>query len=684
MAKYGSADIRNVAFVGAPHSGKTTLLEVMLHSIGSIPRRGHVADGSSFVDYDALEKEKKHTLFMKVFHGSHKKKVLNLLDSPGYPDYVSEAIAAMNAVETVALSVNAAEGVQFHTQRLWIEAERIGRGRIILVNRCDAEGIDPEAVISSLQDILGSICQPINLPIAPGSGISGVVDLVKGHESAPAEMKELVASMRDQMIEGLVSTDDDAMEAYLESGEVAIGELAPLMQKGIASGAFVPILFTAAEKNVGVAELLDFLADDAPSPLSGPFFKVSDGAELTEDLHDLNPAEHDAFAGRVFKTVSDPYVGRLTFLRVVTGEIRPDDLYMNVRIGKHEKMPSVLRSQGKEHEKSDVGIAGDIVVVAKAETIETNDSLCAERAQVTFPPMVMPVPMVAVALLPKNRGDEQKLSTGLKKLTGEDPTFRTDRDEQTGELIAHGVSPLHLETQLHRLATNFKVEVETKIPRVPMRETVTTPSEGHHRHKKQTGGRGQFAEVYLRVIPQERGVGFEFVDATFGGSVPRNYLPAIEKGVIDQMSKGVIAGYPVVDVRVEVYDGKHHDVDSDEHSFKIAGARAFRDGFEKARPVLLEPVVILEVAVPSRFMGDINGDLNGRRGRIAGMEAIGETQVIKAQVPLKEVQTYAADLRSITQGEGSYSFEFSHYDIVPHKIQDDLVASHKAGFKEED
>ena len=681
MADYGPADLRNLALVGASGSGKTTLLEALLHKAGTLSRVGSVADGTSSIDYDPLEKEKKHSLYLKVFRCAHKKHQINLLDTPGYPDHIGEALAALNAVETAVVCVSAADGPTFHTRRLWQEASDAGRGRVVVVTRAETDGFDPGKLLDQLQEVLGSGCQPINLPLNAGAELSGVLDLIKDHETAPDDLKDLVTSARVQLVENLVSLDDETMEQYLETGEVTIDVLVKLLSGGVKSGSFTPVLFLSTEKDVGVAKLLDFIMLECPSPLAGPFFQVCDGTEVNDDPHVLDPNEHSEFVARVFKTVADPYVGRLSFARVFSGKLETDELFLNSRIGKPEKLAHASLPNGKEQLKVEAICAGDIFTLAKAETVETNDTLCSEKKPVVFRPMTMPSPMVALAVTPSNRNEEQKLSLGLRKVVGEDPTCQLDRDSQTGELILRGVSMLHLETILKRLLTNYKVEVDTKIPKVPMRETVSGTAEGHHRHRKQSGGRGQFGEVYLRVAPRERGEGFEFKDETFGGSIPKQYLPAIEKGIIDHMGKGVVAGFPVVDVSVEVYDGKFHDVDSDEASFKMAGARAFKDAFQKAKPMLLEPVVNLEVAVPSRFMGDVNSDLNTRRGRISGMDAIGDVQVIKAQVPLKEVQTYGPDLRSLSHGEGSFTFEVSHYDSVPHKVAEELMAAFKAGQK---
>ncbi len=684
MAKYGTADIRNVAFVGGPHTGKTSLIEAMLFAAGALPRRGHVHDGTSNVDYDPEERAKKHSLYLKVFHCTHNKHEFNVVDSPGYPDYLGEAIAAMNAAETAAVCLSAADGVTFPVRRIWNEVVANGRGRVLIVNRIDAENVDLGALVQQIQDAFGKACVPVNLPIDPGAKVSGVVDVLAGYEQAPAALKDLSKRYHDQLIETLVTLDDKAMEKYLETGDATLDEVVPFLRRGITDGQFTPILFAAAEKDVGVKHLLDFLTEYTPSPLEGPFFNANDGLDGKGAEKPVDPKVRHDFSARIFKTLADPFVGRVSYVRVLSGQVKVDDLFVNARLGKHEKMQHISRPQGKEVVTTDFAQAGDIVAIPKVESFDTNDTLTAEKAPIRFPPMKMPLPMVALAVTPKKREDDQKVSLSLRKLAAEDPTFTIERDHQTAELIVHGLSALHVDTVLHRLAHRYKVEVETKIPRVPLRETIGAPADGHHRHKKQSGGRGQFGEVYLKVKPNERGKGFEFVDDVVGGAIPRQYIPAVEKGIIDQLQKGVVAGYPVVDVVVSVYDGKYHDVDSDEASFKMAGARAFRDAFEKAHPVLLEPIVELEVAIPSKYMGDITSDMNGRRGRISGMDSIGDTQVIKVHVPLKEIQTYAQDLRSITQGQGSYTFHFSHYDQVPHKVADELIAAHRAGRKEEE
>lgn len=669
MANYTPADIRNVAIVGGAGTGKTTLIEALLFRAGVIQRRGNVADGTSFVDYDADEREKRHTLYMKVFDFSEEKHQFNLFDTPGYPDYVGEVLQALASVEIGLVCVNAETKVNFHVHRIWNEVVKAGRGRAIVVTHADGEHANSTAVVEAIRDAFGETCVPVNMPNENGPSITGVIDLLDGSDLSPE-----ASAMHNWLVETLVTLDEGIMEHYLETGEVTHQELIELLSTGIATNHLTPILFTAAPKDVGLTELVHFLAEYAPSPLQGPFFDLEDGSVL-------DPNKHSEFTAKVFKTISDPFVGRLSYLRVVSGEVKTDQLYLNMRTGKTEKMGHILRLKGKEQEAVDHALAGDIVAVAKAETLETGDSLTVERHEVHFRKLEVPPPMVSFAISPKNRNDEQKMSTSLRKMLAEDPTLFLEREPQTAELILSGVSELHVNTALNHMKKRFKVEVDTKIPRVPLRETISVTAEGHHRHKKQSGGRGQFGEVFLRVSPTERGAGFSFSDDTFGGSVPRQYVPAVEKGALEQVAKGVVAGHPVVDIKVSVYDGKHHDVDSDEASFKVAGARAFRDAFEKAKPVLLEPIVKLEVAIPARFMGDINSDLNSRRGRIHGMNVTGDMQVIEAEIPLKEVQTYAADLRSLTQGEGSFVYKFSHYDVVPANVANDIMKAYKAGLK---
>jgi elongation factor G len=476
-----------------------------------------------------------------------------------------------------------------------------------------------------------------------------------------------------------VEADEKLMEKYLDEGKVSDAEVAGVFARAIAQGQVAPVLCMTAANCVGVEELLNFVAQFCPSPVEG-LRRMDVGADKAETA--IDPLGQK-FCAQVFKVNIDPFVGKLSFFRVLSGAVKTDTVAYNPRIEKNERTGHLLSAQGKETQPVAEIISGDIGAIAKVETILMNDTLCQEDAVLRVKPIEFLKPMVALAVEPKSRKDEQKISASLQKLADEDPTFQVERDRQTKELVIRGLSQFHLDIMIARLQHRFEVEVTTKQPKIAYLETITAKGDGHYRHKKQTGGRGQFGECYVRVMPLERGKGFEFENKVFGGAVPSNFMPAIEKGAREELERGILAGHPVVDVRVEVYDGSYHDVDSDEQSFKIAGARAFRDGFMNAKPVLLEPIVNIEITIPSRFMGDIAGDLSGRRGRIVGMDSVGNLQVIKAQVPMKEIGKYSTELRSMTGGEASYSVEFSHYDIVPHKLAEEIIAQAKKTPEEE-
>ncbi|MEQ8764902.1 MAG: elongation factor G, partial [Planctomycetota bacterium] len=519
---------------------------------------------------------------------------------------------------------------------------------------------------------------PMVLPKGAGPSFEGVVSIL----GDGGDLADQVKAIKETLVERTVEADDALMERYLEGQEISDEEFRGALSKAVAQGTVIPVLCGSVEQDLGVEELLDVILQFTPAHDAGREIEVLTGSE-GEETTPLDCKADAPFRAFVFKTLSDPYVGKLSFLRVMSGTISNDDSVLDVRVGKPQKMSNLMRMQGKEQKPVDKVTAGDIVAVSKIEDFEVGDTLCDPSSVVRFKPVPLPSPMASLAVEPKSRGDEQKIGTALTKLSSEDPGFMAHRDPNTGEMLINGMSTMHLDVVMERMKRRFGVEVVTHMPKIPYKETITTPAEGHHRHKKQSGGRGQFGEVYIRVAPRGRGEGYEFVDKIVGGSVPRQYIPAVDKGIHERMKQGVIAGCEVVDCTVELYDGKYHDVDSDELSFKLAGGRAFIDAFEKAKPVLLEPVMDLEIAVPSRFMGDISGDLNSRRGRIQGMDAVGDLQVIRAQVPLASVVNYSTELRSITAGEGDFSMEFSHFDIVPPQEQQKIVAAFKASKEEE-
>jgi len=674
MGSYTPADIRNVALVGHGAVGKTSLAEAMLHLSGASNRLGSVDEKTSHIDFDEEEKERQYSIDSAVIHLTHNDRQLHIVDCPGYPDFMGQPIAAMSAVETAVIVIGAASGIEVNTRRMFAEAQTRGLGKMIVINKMDADNIQFEDLLAAIKESFGTGCVLMNVPQGHGSDFKGVVSVLAADSAGDDALVDL-GSAHSQLMDAIVEADEELMERYLDGQEIGPEELAPTMAKAIAEGTLIPILCTGARREIGVGELMDALADFAPSPESGLQRTALQGDGEDAQQVALEPAGDGALVAQVFKLLTDDFVGKLSFLRLFQGKLASDSSLYNVRSGKSSRTGQLFRPQGKEMENCDGAVAGDIVVVAKVEDLELGDTIGPAGAKLLMPELVFPKPMTALAVEPKSRGDEQKISGSLSRVQEEDRTFICNRDPQTHELVMTGMSQLHLDVVQSRLKQRFKLEIVTKEPKVPYRETITHEAEGHYRHKKQTGGRGQFGEVYLRVKPQERDAGFEFSNDIFGGSIPSQFVPAVEKGVREALEKGVLAGYPIQDVLASVYDGKHHPVDSSEAAFKIAGNRAFREAFMAAKPMLLEPIVKVEISIPSEFMGDITGDLNGRRGRIQGMDSLpGGIQVILAQVPLGEVLRYATELRSMTGGQGSFTMEFSHYDTVPGNVQQQIVA----------
>ncbi len=682
MAKHETGDLRNIALVGHGQTGKTTLAEAMLFKAGATTRLGKVEEGSSILDFDAEEKERKISIDSALAHFNWKGGEVVLVDCPGYPDFIGHASAALSVVETAVVTVNAASGIEVNTRKVWGLAEEEGLGRIIVITKMDSENIDLPALLASIKEVFGGRCIPLTLPDSVGPNIKSVVNTLNPPADVPAGIKDQVDEAHGALMDAIVEVDDALMEKYLGDEKISPEELGAAFRKAVATGKVAPILCCAAKKDIGVEELMAAIVSHAPSPLEGAARKVFVGDNI--EPSPAEPKPDAPLAARVFKSVTDPFVGKLAFFRVFAGTMTNETGVYNPRNKRNEKIQQFFRLMGKEQSAVNRAVPGDIVAVSKVEDILISDTLCDPKTAAKFPPIKFAVPMVALAVEPKSRGDEQKISGSLTKLADEDPTFKVSRDRQTGELVITGMSQLHLEIMISRLKRRFEVEMNTKQPKIPYKETIVGRAEGHYRHKKQTGGRGQFGEVYLRVAPLERGKGFEFVDSVVSATIPGQYIPAVEKGVRETLEKGVVAGYPVEDVQVEVYDGKHHEVDSSEASFKIASSKAFKEAFRNAKPVLLEPIVIVEITVPSKFMGDISGDLNGRRGRILDVQGVGDLQIIRAVVPMAEVRTYATQLRSMTGGQGSYTMEFSHYDVVPQRITETIIAQAKVQEEEEE
>jgi len=672
MAKYKTEDIRNFTLVGHGGTGKTTLAEAVLLGAGASKRLGSVDDGTSLFDFEADEKERKNSIDMAVAHCSYQGKHFNLIDTPGYLDFIGEALSSLHAVETALICVDAAKGVEVSTRKHWDAAGELGLARAFIVTKADQDYAKTGDVISQLKEVFGSSVAPAVVADAEGPAISKAADLLSG-EGLSDEEQEL----RGTLMESVVSSDDDLLERYLGDEEIKAEELAGAYGRALAEGSVVPVFVTAARKDIGVKELCDWLANFAPNPLAARMQTVKDG----EDPQDFEISADGKMRARVFKVKSDDYVGKLCFFRVYAGSgSTPMQMVINGN-SKPERVTGFLRAMGKATEDVGEAICGDILAVAKVEAIEFGDTLSDGQCEPFVRPK-LPVPMVQLAVEPKSRGDEQKIIGALRKLADEDPTFTVQRNEQTKEMVISGMGQLHLDIKIARLHSRFKVGATTKPPKVPYLETITQAAMNvEYTHKKQTGGAGQFARVFVNMIPGERGSGYEFADKIFGGAIDQPFRPSVDKGIQNKANEGVLAGYPVVDIKVELIDGKTHPVDSKDIAFQIAGREVFKKAFSLAKPVLLEPIVNIEVVVPSKFMGDITGDISGRRGRVQGMDSIGDMQVVKAQVPLAEVQNYSTELRGLTGGEGYYSIELSHYDVVPGNIAQQVVAASKKSQK---
>ena len=672
MPNHATREIRNVAVVGHGGGGKTTLVEALLAAAGAIPAPGSVERGTAVCDYEPEERAHQQSLWNAVAGLEHDSTRVSFVDTPGYPDFLGRALPALAAVETVAVVVDARSGIQTTTRRMMEAAASRGLARLVVVNKIDAPDLDLSALVEDVREVFGPECLPINLP-APGRG--EVVDCFFDPDPSAATEFSSVEEAQSRVVDQAVEMDEELMEAFLEEGEVSVEELRGAFRSALVAGHLVPVCFASATSGAGVELLLDVLARLVPSPAEGgpAVFSAPDGAAV-----EVEPDPEGDVLAQVFRVNIDPFVGRLSAFRIHSGTVTRDS-QLHVDGGRKPfKVGHLFRLQGKEHVEIDTGVPGDICAVAKVDEIEYGAVLHAGGDAPLPEPVPLPGAMYGLAVRAKTRGDEQKLSDTLSKLTAEDPSFHVEHSAATRETVIRGLGELHLRMMLERMKERYNVEVETRPPRIPYRETITAPAEGHHRHKKQTGGAGQFGEVFLRVEPMGRGEGFEFVDNIVGGVIPSQFVPAVEKGIRQVLEAGAIAGYRMDDVKVTVYDGKHHPVDSKEIAFVQAGKKAFLDAVSRARPIVLEPVVDLEVTVPQGNMGDIAGDLSGKRGRVGGTESLaGGYVAITGQAPLSELTRYQTELKSVTGGAGSYTMGFSHYDPVPRPIQEKLVAEFK-------
>ncbi len=690
MKKYSIEAIRNVALVAHGGTGKTSLAEAMLYTSGAISRMGRVDDGSAAGDFDPEEVQRKMSINSAVLPCEWKNTKINLIDTPGYPDFIGDVVGALRAVEAVMLLVDGTGSIEVGTETGWDLAQEAGITRLFFVNKLEKENSDFYRTLEALRNRFGTSVAPLQLPIGAEDKFNGVVDLLthkaykweNGKIAAtdiPGDMADQISSMREALIESVAEMDDALMEKYFDEGTLSDEEIAKGLEIGLRQGKVVPVLCGSAMKMVGVATLMDFIVSSVPSPATAPPVEGKSPAGADEKRSPSDP-----FAALVFKTMADPYVGKLTYFRVFSGSIKSDSHVYNANKEREERVGQVYFVQGKTQEATPEVGPGDIGAVAKLQETVTGDTLCEKAKPIILKTIDFPDPVYHLGVKAKTKADEDKLGPALQKLAEEDPTFHTRRDADTSQTLMSGLGETHLDIMVERLKRKFGVEVETDTPKIAYRETITKSADAQGRHKKQTGGRGQFGDCWVTLEPMERGGGYEYVDKIVGGSIPRQFIPSVDKGIREALSTGIQAGYPAVDIRAICHDGSFHTVDSSDMAFQQAGRLAFRAAAEKAGPVILEPVLELEVVVPEEFMGDVIGDLNTKRGRVAGMEPIGGgRQRIKATVPQSEVLRYSIDLRSIARGRGKFSAKFSHYEEVPAHVAQLIIAEAEKNRKEE-
>ncbi len=666
-----TGNIRNIVLLGHGGAGKTSLAEAMLHETGATNRLGSVDEKTSVCDYYDEEKLHQHSIQSAVVHVEHAGKLINIIDTPGYPDFVGPAIKAIPAADTALIVISAAAGIETNTRKLFKLAADANMPLLIVVNKIDAENIDLSALVKAVQETFGPHCRCANLP---ASDSASVIDCIE-NDAGDSPLMD-VAKAHTELIESVIEADDALMESYLAGEEISTEKISSVFVKALKTGTLIPIVFTNARGEIGVTELLNIFVKYTPSPLDAQPAKIKDGDKITE----LSPDPKGPLAGLVFRIAFDPRSNmKYSAIRIFSGKITSDTNLLRNDERKGVRPGHILKPQGGENNEIDAGIAGDIITLAKAEELKIGDIVHDGKVAGSFETPPVPEPMFSLALEPATRGDEQKITTALDKMCEEDPCLKITRGQQTNELVASGLGDLHLRVMLEKLENRFKLSINTKEPKIPYRETITAKAEGHYRHKKQTGGAGQFGEVYLRVEPAERNSDppLDFSWDIFGASIPGQYEPAVRKGVNEVMQAGVVAGFPMQDVKVSIYDGKHHPVDSKEIAFRAAGREAFAIGVKDAKPVLLEPIVDMEVTIPAENMGDITGDLASKRGRVLGQDILpGNMVVVKAQVPLAEVTQYNSQLKSVTGGRGSYAMTLSHYEVVPPNVQQAVVAQY--------
>jgi elongation factor G len=677
--------IRNVALIGHRGSGKTSLHEALLFEAGVVNRLGRVEDGSTVSDFEADEHAREMSIGASVASFEYDDRKINLIDTPGEPSFIADTIASLRVADAAVVVVNAVMGVEVHTDRLWQRADREGLARLVYVNMLDRERADFFRALESLQSAFGNHVVATEIPIGSEHEVRGVIDLIdmkafvaqgEGRgapepQEIPEELQAQAQEYREKLMDEVAENSDELMERYLDGEEIDHDEIVTVLKRGVTDGRIFPVTCGVATKNLGTTRLLEALVEDLPSPaMRGPVTALGEDGEEIE----IAPDEDGELVAYVFKTLADPYAGRLNLFRVFSGVIKGDSQVTNVTRRAKERIGQILIPGGKEHAQTEELGAGDIGAIAKLKETRAGDVLADKDSKISFPPLDLPAPVMAFAFEPKTKGDEDKAASAIRRLEEEDPTLDVHRDQQTGEQIIAGLTQIHVEVIVDRMKDRFGAEIELHPPRVPYLEAIRKSAKAHGRYKKQTGGRGQFGDCHIEIAPGEAGSGYEFVDEIKGGAIPKGFIPAVEKGIAEAMQHGTLAGYPVKDLQVRLYDGQYHRVDSSENAFKIAGSMAFKDAMDQADPVLLEPIMLLTVSVPEDVVGDVVGDLNSRRGRPLGMEAKGSATEIKAEVPMAEILDYARDLRQITGGRGDYTMEFASHEEIPSHLAQKVIS----------
>lgn len=686
MKNYKSDMIRNIGLIGHSGSGKTSLAEAMLYNSGSTDRLGKIDEGNTICDYDPEEIKRRISISNAIAPCEWKDNKINIIDTPGYFDFVGEVKSALRVVENAVIAVCAVSGVEVGTEQVFKYAEDANLPRIFFINKMDRENANFNKVLDQIREFFGPKAVPLQLPIGSEANFNGIVDIIseKAYSFAdknlkecaiPDDLKDTMAKYRSALLEAVAETDDDILMKYLEGEELTDTEIEKGLRKGIISGDIFPILCGSSLTNKGISLLLDVICNYAASPQDRP---DEIGVKPGTDEETIRKCSADEpFSALVFKTMADPYVGKLTLFKVFSGSVKSDTSVYNVTQNQTEKFGQIYALKGKKQENITEVLAGDIAAVAKLQYTTTNDTLADKENPILLKPIDFPKPVLTLAAQPKSSGDEDKISSGLARLMEEDKTFEVSKDPETSQLLVSGMGEIHLEVLAAKLANKFGSEIVLELPKIPYRETIRETVKVEGKHKKQSGGRGQYGHVWLELQPTDLNEEFQFEDKIFGGAVPKQYVPAVEKGIREALKEGVLAGYPMIGIKAILYDGSFHPVDSSEMAFKIAGSMAFKKGALQAKPVLLEPIMDLTVVVPENFMGDIIGDLNKRRGRVLGMDQKDGMQHIKAQVPMSEILRYATDLRSMTQGRGSFVSTFSHYEEVPAMIAEKIIAETK-------